>query len=62
MNPLFKLAGFAAVLALAFGGAAFAGSALDVRAAKPEPEADGDGGRARQAAARPRPGGQRPRA
>jgi hypothetical protein len=38
VNPLFKLAGFAAVLALAFGGAAFAGSALDVRAGKATPE------------------------
>ena len=38
MNPLVKLAGFAAVLALAFGGAAFAGSALDVRAGQPEPK------------------------
>jgi hypothetical protein len=31
MNPLAKLAGFAGILALAFGGAAFAGSRLDVR-------------------------------
>jgi hypothetical protein len=38
MNPLYKLAGFAAVLALAFGSAAFAGSALDVRAGKAEPK------------------------
>ena len=38
MNPLVKLAGFAAVLALAFGGAAFAGSALDVRAGQPKPK------------------------
>jgi len=38
VNPLIKLAGFAAVLALAFGGAAFAGSALDVRAGKAEPK------------------------
>ncbi len=38
MNPLVKLAGFAAVLALAFGGAAFAGSALDVRAGTAEPK------------------------
>ena len=48
MNPLVKLAGFAAVLALAFGGAAFAGSALDVRAgkAKPKPMAmDGEHGK-----------------
>jgi hypothetical protein len=38
VNPLIKLAAFAAVLALAFGSAAFAGSKLDVRAAKPAPE------------------------
>ena len=38
MNPLVKLVGFAAVLALAFGGAAFAGSALDVRAGQPKPK------------------------
>ncbi len=36
MSPLVKLAGFAAVLALAFGSAAFAGSKLEVRAAKPD--------------------------
>jgi hypothetical protein len=34
MNPLAKLAGFAAVLALAFGTAAFAGSRIDVRPGK----------------------------
>ncbi len=38
MNPLVKLVSFAAVLALAFGGAAYAGSALDVRAGKAEPK------------------------
>ena len=38
MNPLLKLAGFAVVLALAFGSAAFAGSALDVRAGKAKPK------------------------
>jgi hypothetical protein len=38
VNPLVKLAGFAVVLALAFAGAAFAGSALDVRAGKAEPK------------------------
>jgi hypothetical protein len=31
VNPVAKLAAFAAVLALAFGGAAFAGSRIDVR-------------------------------
>ena len=35
MNPLIKLAGFAVVLAAAFGSAAFAGSKLDVRAGEP---------------------------
>ncbi|HEX6024444.1 MAG TPA: hypothetical protein VFZ00_20815, partial [Solirubrobacter sp.] len=34
MNPLAKLAGFAVVAMLAFATAAFAGSALDVRAGK----------------------------
>jgi hypothetical protein len=38
VNPLSKLAGFAVVGALAFGSAAFAGSALDVRAGKAEPK------------------------
>jgi hypothetical protein len=38
VNPLVKLTGFAAVGVLAFGSAAFAGSQLDVRAAKPAEE------------------------
>jgi hypothetical protein len=43
-----KLAGFAAVLALVFGGAALAGSRLDVHAGKPaaEPTGMGHGGNA----------------
>ena len=46
MNPVAKLAGFAAVLVLAFGGAAFAGSRIDVRPGKQspgQPEAHGMG-------------------
>ena len=35
MNPIAKLAGFAAVLALVFAGAAFAGSRLDVHPGRP---------------------------
>jgi hypothetical protein len=35
VTPLLKLAGFAAVLALAFAGAAFAGSRIDVHPGKP---------------------------
>jgi hypothetical protein len=38
MNVASKLAGFAAVLALAFAGAAFAGSQIDVHPGKPAPE------------------------
>jgi hypothetical protein len=41
MSPLAKLAGFAAVLALTFGGAAFAGSRIDVHPGKPATEAKG---------------------
>ena len=46
MKPVAKLAGFAAVLVLAFGGAAFAGSRIDVRPGKQtaeQPEAHGMG-------------------
>src|SRR4051794_19114021 len=39
MNVAGRLAGFAAVLALVFAGAAFAGSRLDVHPGKPEPKA-----------------------
>jgi hypothetical protein len=46
VNPVAKLAGFAAVLVLAFGGAAFAGSRIDVRPgtqSAEQPEAHGMG-------------------
>jgi hypothetical protein len=46
MNPVAKLAGFAAVLALAFGTAAFAGSRVDVRPGEQtakQPDAHGMG-------------------
>lgn len=39
MNPIAKLAGFAAVLALVFAGAAFAGSRLDVHPGRPAADA-----------------------
>jgi hypothetical protein len=39
MNAITKLAGFAVVLALVFGTAAFAGSRMDVHPGKPKPEA-----------------------
>jgi hypothetical protein len=39
MNAITKLAGFALVLALVFGTAAFAGSRIDVHPGKPKPEA-----------------------
>ena len=38
MSPLAKLAGFAAAAALAFAGAAFAGSRIDVHPGKPATE------------------------
>jgi hypothetical protein len=43
VNPLAKLAGFAVVLALVFGGAAFAGSRLDIHPRKPAAERTGMG-------------------
>jgi hypothetical protein len=46
VNPVAKLAGFAAVLVLAFGGAAFAGSRIDVRPGEQiaeQPDAHGMG-------------------
>jgi hypothetical protein len=60
VNPVAKLAGFAAVLVLVFGGAAFAGSRIDVRpgeqtAGQPDAHgmaaAEGDGGHGGDAAA-----------
>ena len=62
-----KLAGFAGVLVLAFGGAAFAGSRIDVRPGKARRPSRRGHGRARRrgagrAAGGPRPGGQRRRA
>jgi hypothetical protein len=57
VNPAAKLAGFAAVLVLAFGGAAFAGSRIDVRpgeqtAEQPHAaEAESEGGHGGGAAA-----------
>jgi hypothetical protein len=39
VNPIAKLAGFAAVLALVFAGAAFAGSRLDVHPGRPAADA-----------------------
>ena len=45
-RPLAKLAGFAAVLSLVFAGAAFAGSALDVKPGKPAAERPAMGGMA----------------
>jgi hypothetical protein len=41
MNAATKLAGFAAILALVFGGSAFAGSRLDVHPGKPTSETAG---------------------
>jgi hypothetical protein len=43
VNPLAKLAGFAAVAALAFAGAAFAGSRIDVHPGKPATKKPGMG-------------------
>jgi hypothetical protein len=43
MNAVAKLTGFAAILALAFGGAAFAGSLIDVRAGEQAPARAGHG-------------------
>src|SRR3954463_12599790 len=37
MSPIARLAGFAAVLALVFAGAAFAGSRIDVHPGTPKP-------------------------
>ena len=54
MNPVVKLAGFAAALALLFAGAALAGSQADVRAGKPaEPEMDTMAGAHGEMAAQP---------
>jgi hypothetical protein len=46
-----RLAGFAAILALVFGGAAFAGSRIDARPGKPEPVTAGKAGMAAMAGA-----------
>jgi hypothetical protein len=43
MNPLARLGGFAVVLALVFGSAAFAGSRIDAHPGKPPAAAEGDG-------------------
>jgi hypothetical protein len=43
MTVAARLAGFAAILALVFGGAAFAGSRIDARHGKSEPDAAGVG-------------------
>jgi hypothetical protein len=52
MNPLAKLAGFAAVLALAFGSAAFAGTRVDAHPGKPAAEPTGMGAMAAETPAR----------
>jgi hypothetical protein len=54
VNPVAKLAGFAAVLALAFGGAALAGSRIDVRPGEQAAEQPGAHG---MGAADPESGG-----
>jgi hypothetical protein len=50
MNAISKLAGFAVVLALVFGTAAFAGSRIDVHAGKPEAADAGMGGMSAESA------------